>query len=70
MTADSKPLREVRAWACVYRDAMPVIWTIRALRKEAISAAVDGWSHMSWDELRKRGWRCIRVRIVPEAADE
>lgn len=46
--------------------------SFRTLRTKCISDFVDNF-RWSWSQLRRRGWRCIKVKLVPiseESADK
>lgn len=69
MNAASKPPREVRAWAVVNDARLLLADCVARTRSEAQARGGSFWGG-GWKTARKYGWRVIRVRIVPEAADE
>jgi hypothetical protein len=54
---------------CVFDPGGRIMpWSCAWYRKDAISEFVH-WHNMgSWAEVRKRGYRCIRVTITPAPA--
>lgn len=68
MTADRKPPREVRAFCAVGKSGHLATGSTSLWARE-----VREYFNMhgdTWAAAKERGWRVIRVRIVPEVADE
>lgn len=70
-------LREAKAWAVVRPTGEVVPWSVRPTRMEAMEAAMPGlmgwreYEHLGnrsdrWQWCYRKGFRCVRVRIVPE----
>lgn len=67
MTADRKPPREVRAWAGALKGRIDY-WTVRPTR-HALQNTIGQEYAGGWSNAKRRGWRAVPVRIVPEVAD-
>lgn len=54
-----KPLKGY--WVCE-QDGMPILSTIKRLRKDSISELLEG-STLTWEYCKSIGFRCVRVNI-------
>lgn len=50
------------AYAIIGKDGNIRTDTIRSYRKDCISFFIEG-SVFSWKDVKKYGWRCIKVKI-------
>jgi hypothetical protein len=63
----SKPPREARAFAIYDQGGMAMVWYCAYYRKQAISQ-FERDRETTWPKAEADGYRCVRVRMVPEGA--
>jgi hypothetical protein len=53
-----------KAWAVAYKQ-QPFLNSIRSKKRDAITAACEHWGS-GWHELRKQGFKALKITITTE----
>lgn len=69
MSRQPKAPKPVKMWAVVDPSGDILIWSARYRRNNAIRAAIDNGKSGVWRFLYRRGYRCVRVTVIPEGYD-
>ena len=58
-------MKTAKAWAIAADTGHLMIWSIRVSKKSAIECAEERWPCTNWRQLRKHGYRAVKVEIIP-----